>query len=650
MRTNTKEWLWARTGLAILFVALFASSALAATVYRCTDANNQPVYSDSPCGAATVPATPGFSAAGQTRLEAFALQCATNDFNQWVRAQRPPPEPDVRMAKLVEISNLCRRAVHLPDMVAPPPRPTSFQGQAHLPKDAEFTDIVKQGSVERLEAYLRAAKVSVNDRSDLDEALLDHAAELNQLEIARYLIEHGATVDTAQTQGPERGMAPVHRAASADAYEVASLLIASGATVNYHGPLGITPLILAASHGSARTAKLLLEHGANISTPTGDRKTALSEAIANHHPDIVQMLLLHVPTPTAQGMGIVAARADVDGIRLLLQHDALAHDIDGVSKNIALRYAIVGGGDRIAEREQIIDLLIAAGAGVNNTVNNAPNTPVMMVTSPAFAEFLIARGADLNAVGWYGTAANQLACNTNVKDRLGMFKVLLAHHADLTTAATKGKNGVQCALESNRPDLIAFLRTRGVPMDATAAIVPPPAITVTHNGRITNVTAAGNLATTHPVSCRTLETLDNSHTPPDLFQGVKDCIEHDHYAEAVDLFALAGIESRFDAARVTDKTAGDAGEVLILTTFDGMAKEKRDQFGNTIRALNSNPKALAALCNRIRKIGVPAYYPDYMVMHGMGAFTGDPHAKALDPRFDAGAAWSSLQTSYLNCP
>jgi hypothetical protein len=152
------------------------------------------------------------------------------------------------------------------------------------------------------------------------------------------------------------------------------------------------------------------------------------------------------------------------------------------------------------------------------------------------------------------------------------------------------------------------------------------------------------------VTCRALETLDNTHTPPDLFRGVKDCIEHDRYAEAVALFALAGIESRFDAARVTDKTAGDAGQVLIITTFDGMAEGKREQFEHTTRATHSDPKALALLCNGIRKIGYPAYYPEYMVMHGLGAFTGDPHAKALDPHFDPGATWSSLQTSYLNCP
>lgn len=669
-------------GFALLLVALTASRALPAAIFQCTDTDGKAVFSDSPCGpnsrrlevhapapsrapastssSSTVSAPFSFSAAGQSRLEAFAIRCSTSDFNQWVQAQHPMPDWDVRRAKLIELTNRCRRAVHLPDLVSQASPPSSPQWQAQPPKDAVFAQIVKQGSVSRLQAYLRAANVDVNDRSDLDMGLLDHAAEQNQVEIARFLIEHGAKVDAAQTRGAERGTAALHRAAAADAFEVASLLIADGATVNYHGPLGTTPLIIAASHGSARTAELLLDHGADISTATGDKKTALSEAATHHYPDIVRMLILHVPTPTVRSLGTLAMNADVDAIRLLMRHDALAHDIDVVSKNTALRYAIVGGerGDRIPERERIIDLLIAAGADVNNKVDNAPNTPVMMVTSPAFADFLIARGANLNAVGWYGTAANQLACNTHVQDRLGMLRVLLAHHADITTAVRNGTSGLQCALASNRPDLVAFLRSQGVPVDVPVSSAPesgtltmnPPIFTVTRNGRITNLTAPGNLASTHPVTCHPIDGLDDTHTPPDLYLGVKDCIEHGRYAEAADLFALAGMDSQFDAARVTDKTAGQARDILIMGMFDGMAQEKRDQFGNAVRTLHSDPRALAVLCRQVRRIGYPAYYPEYMVMHGMRAFLGDPHANALDTHFDPDATWALLQARYLNCP
>jgi ankyrin repeat protein len=326
-------------------------------------------------------------------------------------------------------------------------------------KDTSFSDIVKGGSVGKLKEYLHAQNLGVNARSEADWSLLDHAAQQNQREIARYLIEQGAQVDASQQVGINRGMTPLHRAAEANAYEVASLLIAAGATVNFHGPLGVTPLILAASNGSTRTVQVLLDHGADISTSAGDSKTALSEATDNKHPQIVQLLLEHVPTPDLQALSTIAMRGDVESMRIVLRHDALAHDISLTGKNTALRFAILGP-DHLPEREQMIELLIASGADVNNKVNNAPNTPLMLTVSPDMAEFLITHGADSSAEGWYGTAADQLACNQGVKDPVGMLKVLLAHHAVITAVPKSGRSGLQCAEASHRPEVIAFLKSQ----------------------------------------------------------------------------------------------------------------------------------------------------------------------------------------------
>jgi ankyrin repeat protein len=80
-----------------------------------------------------------------------------------------------------------------------------------------LADLVKSGSIERLREYLSSPGVDINDRPGTDEALLDYAAEHNQANVARYLIDHGARVDTIQTQGPNRGLTALHRAASVDA-------------------------------------------------------------------------------------------------------------------------------------------------------------------------------------------------------------------------------------------------------------------------------------------------------------------------------------------------------------------------------------------------------------------------------------------------
>ena len=188
------------------------------------------------------------------------------------------------------------------------------------------------------------------------------------------------------------------------------------------------------------------------------------------------------------------------------------------------------------------------------------------------------------------------------------------------------------------------------PVSQTGIIQEPPRVNVTQNGKVTNMTIAGQLAAKNPLGCVPLSQLDNTRTPPDIYLGVSACIQKDDYSAAAALFALAGIESRFDAARVLDKTAGQAGPVLIMNTFNGLAQDKRDKFGKTVGELAADPNAMTDTCRTIQKIGYPHYYPEYMVLHGIHAFTAKPGDATMEPNFDAPATWHTLLTKYLNCP
>jgi hypothetical protein len=197
--------------------------------------------------------------------------------------------------------------------------------------------------------------------------------------------------------------------------------------------------------------------------------------------------------------------------------------------------------------------------------------------------------------------------------------------------------------------LALHLRQRPA-LSAQAGIVQaPPNVTITQNGKVTNVTMAGQLAAKNPLGCVPLSQLDNTRTPPDIYLGISACIQKDDYQAAAALFALAGIESRFDAARVLDKSAGQAGQVLIMNTFNGLEQDKRDKFGKTVGELAADPQAMAGTCSTIRKIGYPNYYPEYMVLHGIHAFTAKAGDPTLEPNFDAQTTWNSLLTTYLNC-
>jgi len=159
----------------------------------------------------------------------------------------------------------------------------------------------------------------------------------------------------------------------------------------------------------------------------------------------------------------------------------------------------------------------------------------------------------------------------------------------------------------------------------------------------------GITAAKTPMGCTPLEALDNTRAPPDLYPGVSACIQQDNYRAAVAIFALAGMDSHFDAARVVDKTAGQVGAVLVSALFDELPAEKREKFAKAVAEVAADAPALARTCNRIRHMGFPTYYPGYMVVHGIHAFTAKPEDPTLEAVFDSAATWNTLLSTYLNC-
>jgi hypothetical protein len=178
-----------------------------------------------------------------------------------------------------------------------------------------------------------------------------------------------------------------------------------------------------------------------------------------------------------------------------------------------------------------------------------------------------------------------------------------------------------------------------------------PAVTTQRQGNTVNMEAAGNLAPDRQLSCIALIDVKNTDTPPDLYTGVAKCLADGDMQKAVRLFALAGAYARFDVQRVADRTAGDGGQVLVMQTFSTVSPESKQQFSQVLHSTVRDARRLAQLCADVSKVGPPKYFPTYLVMHGMNAFLpGFSLDKALDPNFDAKAAWITARTQYLKCP
>jgi hypothetical protein len=178
----------------------------------------------------------------------------------------------------------------------------------------------------------------------------------------------------------------------------------------------------------------------------------------------------------------------------------------------------------------------------------------------------------------------------------------------------------------------------------------PVAPVITRQNNVTQLTIPGSLAATHNLGCVAFEAIDKSIQPPDLYKAIPQCITAGRYPDAVELFMLAGLEVRFDSTRVTDKTAGQAGQVMIMNTFNPLPQEQREKFTETLNALIAEPKTLTQVCEGAQKLGPPTYYPEYMILHGIKAFTGDPRVNAIDTAMNGQAVWTQIQHTYLNCP
>lgn len=134
---------------AFAFVSLILIPSLSsAVIYKCTAQDGGITYTDAPCAPdtktqtidpakapwliessptqSTIPAVSDVES--QSQPEILATLCAADEFGFWLKVQRGSlPDRDVRAAKFIRLSKLCRRALHLPDVATSvpesPPKP-----------------------------------------------------------------------------------------------------------------------------------------------------------------------------------------------------------------------------------------------------------------------------------------------------------------------------------------------------------------------------------------------------------------------------------------------------------------------------------------------------------------------------------------------
>lgn len=151
--------------------------------------------------------------------------------------------------------------------------------------DRHINHLIRQTEVLR---YLIAHGADVNTRTNNGGTALLAAVSNSNVESVEALLEHGANVNAARNDGDT----PLLRATAYGSAPIARLLLKYGAIVNgIYDINGYTPLMTAIAHRNLLIAELLIAHGANVNDSHASGETPLLLAVKSNQPDLVKTLV-----------------------------------------------------------------------------------------------------------------------------------------------------------------------------------------------------------------------------------------------------------------------------------------------------------------------------------------------------------------------
>lgn len=188
---------------------------------------------------------------------------------------------------------------------------------------------------------------------------------------------------------------------------------------------------------------------------------------------------------------------------------------------------------------------------------------------------------------------------------------------------------------------------------AAAALAGPVRAEMTCKtiGNVTSCETPGSLAPTQNRGCIGLEDADATMSPADLAVSALACAKANKTTEAAELMALMSARGRFDAERVTDRTAHQGIQVLRYQVSGALPERKAKALQDALNDLLTDlrGKNYTEFCSRVSHLGVPKHDPSYMIAHGIKAFSEDT-PDPLVAGFNAEAAWDMVMRDYMKCP
>jgi len=282
----------------------------------------------------------------------------------------------------------------------------------------------------RLKTYLAAGMLLLGSAVFAAEDNLAGAARTGDMEAVQKLLESGADVDLASADGTTALAHAAHR----NDLAMVELLLEAGADVNKANDFGATALYLASASADEMVVGKLLAAGADPNTGLLSGETPLMAATNRGKLATVKLLLDHDADPNAAEQnggqnGLMWAVADrrTQLVELLVEAEA---DVHAASKSgfTPLMFAAQQGDVQSAQ------ILLGAGANVNEIMPKTNLTPLMIASASGFEEattLLLEHGANTDSIDSRGMTALHHAVN-NI-NALGVVKSLLQHGVNPNT-------------------------------------------------------------------------------------------------------------------------------------------------------------------------------------------------------------------------
>lgn len=336
---------------------------------------------------------------------------------------------------------------------------------------------------------LEIVKFLVEAGADVNEGYftpLVLAVENNNMEITKYLIDHGADINPQRDWGPlqaavynnesniemvrflldkgsdinisgRRNYPPLRLAIVSDLRDIVELLIQRGADLNIKNPSGSTPLHAAIIKEKTEYVQLLLEAGADINAEDDSGLTALYIAAQKGYNNIVELLLSKGADINARNhSGLTALHISGQNGDSNAVELLLKKVADINVKDTQDGYTALHLAVKFGKMD-MIKLLIDKGADINAKDKNG-RTPLHLAAKSADAgivELLLNKDADINVKDNESHTPLYIAVNSDYK----IAELLINKGADSSIETDSGRTLLRLAeerkqIESTIPDMI----------------------------------------------------------------------------------------------------------------------------------------------------------------------------------------------------